>query len=180
MKLLRFLAAPVIAGITIGLAVLLWHEGLPSWQWDKPADSYATAVNRAVPAVVNIYTTQVVSRSLPTDDPLFDRFLEAPRRQRLLSSLGSGVIVSSSGYLLTSHHVVRDADEIFVSLADGREAVARVVGEDPETDLAVLKIDMDDLPTLGLDSDADVHVGDVVLAIGNPLGVGQTVSMGIV
>lgn len=180
MKLLRFLAGPVIAGITIGLAILLWHEGLPRWQAGQPADSYARAVNRAMPAVVNIYTTQVVSRSLPANDPLFDRFLEAPRRQRLLSSLGSGVIVSSNGYLLTSHHVVRDADEIFVSLADGREALARVVGEDPETDLAVLKIDMDDLPALSLDSAADVQVGDVVLAIGNPLGVGQTVSMGIV
>lgn len=181
MKLLRFLAIPAMVGLLFGLSLLLWQ----SWRSGqlhlpaKGAASYASAVSRAGPSVVNIYTTQVISRDTP-DDPLFNRFMEAPRRERLLSSLGSGVIVSRDGYLLTSNHVIQGADEIFVSLADGRESVARVVGTDPETDLALLRISLADLPYTDIGEDKPVHVGDVVLAIGNPLGVGQTVSMGIV
>lgn len=184
MKLVRFFAGPVLAGIVVGLAVLWWYEMGPGAHGynplARPAQSYATAVNRAAPAVVNIYTTQVVSRESNNDDELLNRFLEEPRRERLLSSLGSGVIVASSGYLLTSNHVVEDADEILVALADGREAVAQLVGSDPETDLALLKVDLDKLPVIRLGNGSPVRVGDVVLAIGNPLGVGQTVSMGIV
>ncbi|HBP67427.1 MAG TPA: 2-alkenal reductase, partial [Alcanivorax sp.] len=137
---------------------------------------------RAAPAVVNVYTTQIVTRGGEqlSDDPLFNRFMERPRRERALASLGSGVLVSSEGYVLTSYHVIRDADEILVALRDGRDAPARVVGTDPETDLALLQIALEDLPQIELNGPQPVSVGDVVLAIGNPLGVGQTVSMGIV
>ncbi|HBO80006.1 MAG TPA: 2-alkenal reductase, partial [Cupriavidus sp.] len=97
-----------------------------------------------------------------------------------VSSLGSGVIVSAEGYILTNHHVVDGADEIEVALTDGRKANAKVVGSDPETDLAVLKVTLKDLPAITLGRIENVKVGDVVLAIGNPFGVGQTVTMGIV
>jgi len=185
MKLLRFFAGPVLAGIVVGLAVLWWYEWGPAAHGGnplaRPGQTYSTAVTRAAPAVVNIYTTQVVSREPHSaDGDLLNRFLEEPRRDRLLSSLGSGVIVSSEGYLLTSNHVVQDADEILVALADGREAVAQIVGTDPETDLALLKVNLDRLPVIRLGNGSPVRVGDVVLAIGNPLGVGQTVSLGIV
>ncbi len=185
MKLVRFFAGPVLAGIVVGLAVLWWYELGPGASGynplQRPAQTYSTAVNRAAPAVVNIYTTQVVTReSQDSDDELLNRFLEEPRRERLLSSLGSGVIVSDKGYLLTSNHVVQGADEILVALRDGRETVAQLVGSDPETDLALLKIPLDKLPVIRLGNGSSMDVGDVVLAIGNPLGVGQTVSMGIV
>ncbi|MFN3713901.1 MAG: trypsin-like peptidase domain-containing protein [Alcanivoracaceae bacterium] len=186
MKLLRFFAGPVLAGIVVGLAVLWWYElGPGSFAGGNPlagsGQSYSRAVQRAAPAVVNIYTTQVVTRDAPVaEGDLLNRFLEEPRRERLLSSLGSGVIVSQEGYLLTSNHVVQGADEILVALHDGREAVAEVVGADPETDLALLKISLEKLPVIRLGNGNPVSVGDVVLAIGNPLGVGQTVSLGIV
>ncbi|MDF7189948.1 trypsin-like peptidase domain-containing protein, partial [Escherichia coli] len=102
------------------------------------------------------------------------------QRQEPTASLGSGVIVSSEGYILTNHHVVDGADEIEVALTDGRKANAKVVGSDPETDLAVLKINLPNLPAITLGRLENVRVGDVVLAIGNPFGVGQTVTMGIV
>ena len=147
--------------------------------------SYADAVAAAQPAVVNIYTSKLVTRQYHPlyDDPIFRRFFgmhNVPRRQRMQSSLGSGVIVSPSGYVLTNNHVIAGADEIKVALADGREALASVVGTDPETDLAVLFIEMPDLPAVTLASPEDTRVGDIVLAIGNPFGVGQTVTQGIV
>lgn len=147
--------------------------------------SYADAVERAQPAVVNIYTSKIVTRSYHPlyDDPVFRRFFglnEAPQRQRMQSSLGSGVIVSQSGYILTNNHVIEGADEIRVALHDGRELLASVVGTDPETDLAVLFIETPNLPTITLATSNAVRVGDVVLAIGNPFGVGQTVTEGIV
>lgn len=187
-KLIRFLALPVVAGLAVGLAVLWWYEQGPG---SRPADgevarsaptadSYATAVQRAAPAVVNVYTTQIVTRGdSVSDDPLLNR-MERPRRERALASLGSGVIVSPEGYVLTSYHVIRDSDEILVALRDGRDAPARVVGTDPETDLALLQITVENPPVIDLNGPRPVKVGDVVLAIGNPLGVGQTVSMGIV
>jgi serine protease DegQ len=116
------------------------------------------------------------------DDPLFRHFFGdqlGPQTQRS-SSLGSGVIVSDNGYILTNSHVVEAADEIEVALADNRRAKARVVGSDPDTDLAVLKIDLPKLPAISFGSSEQASVGDVVLAIGNPFGVGQTVTMGIV
>ncbi|MCU5781924.1 serine endopeptidase [Alcanivorax balearicus MACL04] len=182
-RLIRFLALPVLAGLLVGFGVLWWHQqgpGSTRGQGAPSPDSYASAVNQAAPAVVNIYTTQIVSTGAITQDPLFNRFMEQPRRERALASLGSGVIVADDGYILTSYHVIRDADEILVSLRDGRDAPARVVGTDPETDLALLQIALEDLPKIELNGPDQVTVGDVVLAIGNPLGVGQTVSMGIV
>lgn len=147
--------------------------------------SYANAVEMAAPAVVNIYTSKLVTRKLHPlfDDPVFRRHFgldNVPKRQRMESSLGSGVIVSSQGYILTNNHVIAEADEIRVALKDGRETLAQLVGSDPETDLAVLKIEMKDIPAVTLAQSETVRVGDVVLAIGNPYGLGQTVTMGIV
>jgi Do/DeqQ family serine protease len=148
------------------------------------ATSYSDAVRKAVPAVVSIFTSkEIKSRRHPfLDDPLFRHFFgdqleEEPQRA---ANLGSGVIVSPKGYILTSNHVVEAADEIEVALADGRILKAKAVGSDPETDLAVLQIGGVALPAITFgDADA-LRVGDVVLAIGNPFRVGQTVTMGIV
>ncbi|MEO5702381.1 MAG: trypsin-like peptidase domain-containing protein [Gammaproteobacteria bacterium] len=146
--------------------------------------SYAGAVQLAAPSVVNINTTKVVTtRATPySDDPLMQRFfggIQVPRRQ-LESSLGSGVIVSEQGYILTNNHVIEGADEIQVALSDGRNVEAVMVGNDRETDLAVLKVDLNDLPSIIIGESDALLVGDVVLAIGNPFGVGQTVTSGIV
>jgi len=146
--------------------------------------SYAEAARRATPAVVNIFTAKEVR--LPRDhpllnDPMFRRFFGDQFSQRQqTASLGSGVIVSADGLILTNHHVVESADEIEVLLADGRRARAKVVGSDPETDLAVLRVSMRDLPVVEFGDETAARIGDVVLAIGNPFGVGQTVTMGIV
>jgi serine protease DegQ len=135
-----------------------------------------------MPAVVNILTSKAVKRRHPLSrDPFFRKFFgdrdDEPDEQ---NSLGSGVIVSPEGYILTNNHVVEAADEIEVVLADSRKAKAKVVGVDPETDLAVIKIDLDKLPVIVLGQVDQAKVGDVVLAIGNPFGVGQTVTMGII
>jgi serine protease DegQ len=144
--------------------------------------SYREAAGRAMPAVVNILTTKALRDNHPLlKDPFFRRFFgdrAAPEEQQ--SSLGSGVIVSSDGYILTNNHVIEAADEIEVVLADGRKAPARVVGADPDTDLAVIQVDLKNLPVIVLGSADTARVGDVVLAIGNPFGVGQTVTMGII
>ncbi|WP_353981811.1 Do family serine endopeptidase [Salinicola endophyticus] len=146
--------------------------------------SYAEAVNQAAPAVVNVYSSKIIDTSQHPlmSDPFFRQFYgkNLPQRQRMLSSLGSGVIVSKDGYILTNNHVVNDADEIQVALRDGREAIAKVIGTDPESDLAVLRIDLKDLPVIKLSNSENVAIGDVALAIGNPFGVGQTVTMGII
>jgi Do/DeqQ family serine protease len=148
------------------------------------ASSYSNAVRRATPSVVNIFTSKEVhaERHPLLNDPLFRRFFgeQIPDEAQRSASLGSGVIVTPSGYVLTNNHVVEAADEIEVALADGRKVLARVVGNDPETDLAVLRIDGDKLPAIRFGSSDDLRVGDVVLAIGNPFGVGQTVTSGIV
>ncbi|BCL77213.1 DegQ protease [Jeongeupia sp. HS-3] len=147
--------------------------------------SYHDAAHRAMPAVVNIYTAKdVKTKSHPLlNDPFFKRFFDdrfgGDDSQRA-SSLGSGVIVSDRGYIITNNHVVESADEIEVALADGRTAEATIIGSDLDTDLAVIKIDLDALPTLSFADVKRMQVGDVVLAIGNPFGVGQTVTMGIV
>lgn len=144
--------------------------------------SYAAAVQVAAPAVVNIYTTQKIERqSHPLmQDPFFRRFFDDGQPDaRMESSLGSGVIVSPEGYVLTNNHVVAQADAVRVALQDGREVTATIVGTDPGTDIAVLKITLDKLPVLPF-RESTMHVGDVVLAIGNPFGVGQTVTQGIV
>jgi serine protease DegQ len=140
-----------------------------------------------MPAVVNVLTTKAQKRKHPLSrDPFFRRFFERGDRGERedgdddQSSLGSGVIVSPAGYILTNNHVVDAADDIQVVLPDGRKGTAKVVGTDPETDLAVIKIDLDKLPVIVLGHAENAKVGDVVLAIGNPFGVGQTVTMGII
>ena len=146
--------------------------------------SYARAVNQASPAVANLYTAKVVSKPIQPlySDPAFRRFFgdNLPQQKRMESSLGSAVLMSKEGYLLTNNHVTAGADQIIVALKDGRETMARVIGSDPETDLAVLKIDLPDLPAITLGRSDNMQIGDVVLAIGNPFGVGQTVTMGII
>lgn len=204
MRVVRFLAWPVLAGLAVA-ALVLWREFRvvdPSPQTAPPVPevlhssdvaqplaeervSYAAAVQRAAPSVVNIYTRKLApqQRAPLRNDPVFRRYFDQsarPQQQRMESSLGSGVIVSGEGYILTNHHVVANADEIIVLLADGREAEAQVVGTDPETDLAVLRIALKDLAPIPIGSSTQARVGDVVLAIGNPFGLGQSVSQGIV
>jgi serine protease DegQ len=146
--------------------------------------SFNDAVSRATPSVVNIFTSKEIrsQRHRLLDDPIFRRFFgeNLPDEAQRASSLGSGVIVSNSGYVLTNHHVVEAADEIEVALADGKKLLAKVVGNDPETDLAVLRVNAEGLPAIVFGSSDALKVGDVVLAIGNPFGVGQTVTGGIV
>ena len=146
--------------------------------------SYADAVEPAAKAVVNVYTAKVITRKRHPllDDPLFQQFFgnQLGPRKRLQTSLGSGVIVSKQGYVLTNNHVITGADEIQVLLQDGRSAKATLVGADKDTDLAVLHIKLDDLPVLPLGSSDNLRVGDVALAIGDPFGVGQTVTLGII
>ncbi|MCU7848650.1 MAG: trypsin-like peptidase domain-containing protein [Candidatus Thiodiazotropha sp. (ex Lucinoma kastoroae)] len=149
--------------------------------------SYAEAVERAASSVVNIFTAKITteSQTMRFKDPLlqhlFGNMLPEKTRQRLDTSLGSGVIISEDGYLLTNHHVIEGADEIKVVLANGQSVSVSVVGSDAESDVAVLKIDSDSkLQAISIDDSSDQQVGDVVLAIGNPFGVGQTVTMGII
>ncbi|MDN5842297.1 MAG: trypsin-like peptidase domain-containing protein [Alcaligenaceae bacterium] len=147
--------------------------------------TYAPAVARAAPAVVNVYTAKHVDVPLvplPSDPGLNRLFRQLPgfTRRQTSTSLGSGVIVRADGYILTNYHVIEAADAIEVALRDGRQSVARIVGADPDSDLAVLKVNMDKLPAISFNSGHQVQVGDVVLAIGNPFGVGQTTTMGIV
>jgi serine protease DegS len=198
LKALRYLGWPLLVGVLLALLVIQSYPqwvGLPRHELQikqapsyglaaKGPVSYAEAVNRAAPAVANLYTTKVVSK--PThplfNDPMFRRYFggDLPQQKRMESSLGSAVIMSPDGYLLTNNHVTAGADQIVVALKDGRETLARVIGSDPETDLAVLKIDLDNLPAITLGKSDAINIGDVTLAIGNPLGVGQTVTMGII
>lgn len=159
-------------------------EAVPVVETERP-DSYSKAAEIAMPSVVNIFTRKEIKEepSHPLlNDPMFRRFFgeQFESRTRRTSSLGSGVIVSSNGYILTNHHVVEAADEVEVALVDGRKARASIIGSDPETDLAVLKIKLKELPAITLGQSQQVKVGDVVLAVGNPFGVGQSVTMGIV
>ena len=146
--------------------------------------SYSAAAKRAAPAVVSITASKAPPRSTRNDDPVLRFFFGERNRSRGQAEpqvgLGSGVIVSADGYLLTNNHVVEGADDIEVQLPDDRQARAKLVGTDPETDIAVLKISLDALPTVAFGDVDRVEVGDVVLAIGNPFGVGQTVTSGIV
>ena len=204
LKLLMFLAQTITLGLAAAfLIVLFWPELLPQRDngpveirpllspGEAPAasahapGSYATAVEKAAPAVVNINTAKVVTlKAHPfANDPLFRQFFggaEGRERKRTETGLGSGVIVSEQGYVLTNHHVVGGADTIQVTLRDGRSAAAKVIGSDPDTDVAVLKLDLPRLPAITLGQSEKMRIGDVVLAIGNPFGFGQTVTMGIV
>ncbi|KVN37490.1 2-alkenal reductase [Burkholderia pyrrocinia] len=173
-------------GKQLATPIVALREVAPGIGGAPATTSYADAAQKAMPAVVNVFSSK--DGSLPPDprakDPLF-RYFFGDRNARKqqdepAANLGSGVIVSPEGYILTNQHVVDGADQIEVALADGRTATAKVIGSDPETDLAVLKINMTDLPTITLGRSDQSRVGDVVLAIGNPFGVGQTVTMGII
>jgi len=155
-----------------------------SGAWNGPV-SYADAVEKAVPAVVNIHTAKVITHRVHPllKDPVFQKFFGdrfAKARKEIQTSLGSGVLISSQGYVLTNNHVIEGADQIQILLADGRSAKARVVGSDQDTDLAVLHLTADKLPSIVIGDSGRLRVGDVVLAIGNPFGVGQTVTSGII
>jgi len=156
----------------------------------KFTTSFAPVVKKVAPSVVNVFTTTKpkkvsMPRSPMMEDPFFRRFFgedmpgrgyQTPKQ----TGLGSGVVVTEDGYILTNNHVVENADEIKVAFTDGREFTAKVVGKDPKTDIAVLKIDAEDLPRIEVANSDNMEVGDLVLAIGNPFGVGQTVTMGMV
>ena len=150
-----------------------------------PLQSYADAVAVATPSVVNIYTSKHVNIPLvpvPPDPELERLFRDMPgfSRRKESTNLGSGVIVRNDGHILTNYHVVEAADAIQVALSDGRQTTAKLVGADPESDLAVLKIELEGLHAIAFNGEHPAHVGDIVLAIGNPFGVGQTTTMGIV
>jgi serine protease DegQ len=156
----------------------------PTVDVSPKAGSFSAAAQKAMPSVVNVFTSKEIKISSHPlmEDPMFRRFFgdRFESQSRRASSLGSGVIVSPEGYILTNHHVIEAADEIKIALSDGREAKARIIGSDPETDLAVVKVDMQALPTMTFGQSDNAQVGDIVLAIGNPFGVGQTVTMGII
>jgi len=174
----------LLSGMPQNAVVTVGQQAADTGNSAPRAGSYSEAAKKAMPAVVNIYTMKAVKvQQHPLrDDPLFRFFFgEQPEAQSQPSTnLGSGVIVSESGYILTNSHVVEAADGIEVALTDTRRVTAKVVGTDPESDLAVLKIDLPTLPAITFGAPDSARVGDVVLAIGNPFGVGQTVTLGIV
>ncbi len=201
MRRLSFLIWPILSGIIAAVLLLIYVPDLLTPQVHTveireaqnphtpvtPASgpvSYADAVEHAASSVVNIYTRTIVNQpNALFNDPNFRKYYDAenlPRRERIQSSLGSGVILTHDGYIATNNHVITGADSIIVALKDGRESLAQVIGVDPDTDLAVLKINLPDLPSITLSSSDTIRVGDVALAIGNPFGVGQTVTMGII
>lgn len=195
---LRYFGWPLLVGLLVALLIIERYPALvgrssESFTLQRPAfnlpppgpNSYAAAVSGAAPAVANLYTTKLVEKAQQqplAKDPVYQRFFgdSLPRQRRMESSLGSAVIMSPEGYLLTNNHVTANSEQIVVALRDGRETLARVIGSDPETDLAVLKIDLPDLPVISVGHSDSIRVGDVTLAIGNPFGVGQTVTMGII
>lgn len=192
----NFLFTSVATGLAAAFLVLLLRPELAGRESATPPKpvllersggpvSYADAVQRAAPSVVNVFATKITreKRHPLFDDPVFKRFfgdqVARPRIKRE-NSLGSGVIVDDNGYILTNNHVIDGASEIHVVLIDGRSLPARIVGTDPETDIAVLQAAGSKLPVASLGASDPMQVGDVVMAIGNPFGVGQAVSLGIV
>jgi serine protease DegS len=191
--MIDFVWLPVVTGLAVAALLLLFLPELRNFggptsqmgnfstaEWLGPV-SYSNAVKKAAPSVVNIYTKTTVKRSnhLPLKHPFFKR-LKKQQSDRVQGSLGSGVIMDSAGFIVTSLHVVDSVDEILILLYDGRELPATMVGTDPETDLAVLKIDVESLQNISVGNPEQVEIGDVVLAIGNPFGMGQTVTQGII
>lgn len=170
-QLTRFIMIPAVVGALLGLFIVV----MDTMGDNRPG--YAAAVDAAAPAVVNI-TTQTRRRSL-CDHPAMQPFCRGIG-SRTQSSLGSGVIVREDGYVLTNAHVIEGADQIRVMFANGQDAGARVVGTDPRTDLAIIKVDATGLPVIPYDRDYQPRVGDVALAIGNPFGLGHSVSQGII
>ncbi|MEE4278830.1 MAG: trypsin-like peptidase domain-containing protein [Halieaceae bacterium] len=178
---LNFLTWPAIAGVLAGLLLLQQLTLREDAATPAGRESYRDAVAMATPAVVNIYTARRVAstRSPLLNNPLMPIPLGVPR-QRVERSLGSGVIMSEDGYILTNNHVIEGADAVQVLLSDGRSAAAQLVGRDRATDLAALRIDLDGLSAIPVADSDRLSVGDVVLAIGNPLGFGHSVTQGIV
>ena len=177
-QLVRYIVVPALVGAVVGLIVMLASQTQP--QTAKPG--YAAAVKRAAPAVVNIYSSKVVTPpicQLPRFREWCNRFSGAGRKH-MQSALGSGVIVREDGYILTNNHVIAGADEILVAFADGQATNATLVGSDPETDLAVIQVQARGLTAIPMGSSDALEVGDLALAIGNPFGIGQTVSSGII
>lgn len=207
-KIVNYAAFPILLGCILALGMLLLQERKNSDNQTnrvidtspKPttqenisenrtipyqAVSYADAVKKAAPSVVNIYTRKELNERIHPllRDPRYRRFFNSaniPQKQRMQSALGSGVVVRKDGYVITNFHVIDGADEIVIALQDGRQAKARVFGESREYDMAVLKIDLDNLIPISIGNPETAQVGDVVLAIGNPFGVGQTVTQGII
>jgi serine protease DegS len=194
-QLIYFLLQSIVAGLAVAFIIVNFFPGFlskittsgssasNSAASEQSPVSYQRAVSAAAPAVVNVYASTVKKqKSHPLfQDPLFQRFFGKPQQEvRRNSNLGSGVLIGEQGYILTNAHVVRAADEILVTLNDGRQAFASLEGMDDETDLAVLKIQLNKLPMLALGDSHALRVGDVVLAIGNPYDFGQTVTQGIV
>lgn len=198
-QIIEFVSRWVIIGLTAAFVITQIRDQASASRTTQPAEleetapvdvadnpaptlsSFADAVAGSSPAVVNIYTARLITERVRP--PELDRFFgdEWPAvRQRVAASLGSGVIVDTEGYVVTNNHVIAAANEIRLQLADGRVAPAEVVGADPESDLAILKIGLPDLPVMPLGRSDDLKVGDIVLAIGNPLGLSQTVTQGIV
>ncbi|MCB1616076.1 MAG: trypsin-like peptidase domain-containing protein [Pseudomonadales bacterium] len=186
-KFLRFAGWPLITGILCALLYLqLQHPSQPKLQTTGIAPqedvihSYADAVDKAMPSVVNIFTRSRIQRA-PTIEDWFNRFyLNQKPKPQYQTSLGSGVIVDDSGFLLTNYHVIENAESILVMMNDGRETLASIVGFDKEIDLAVLKINLRNIQAIEFADINQARVGDIVLAIGNPFGVGQTVTQGII
>jgi len=185
-SLLGFFIRSMIAGLALAFIILyLWpnvserfsHQPAVLTQLPATPISYADAVDRTAPSVVSIYTTAV---ELQQVSPRLQKILGSSYVARKRQDMGSGVLVSEDGYILTNNHVINRVQNIRVGLWDGRFAAAQVVGSDPETDLAVLKIDLSGLPAAPLAEDSAVRVGDVVLAIGNAFGLSHTVTMGII
>ncbi len=205
-KLIFFILRSAILGLIVAFGYLFWQgeitaediTGLFSQDQHQVTTapqslprsgpfSYADAVQSSSPSVVTIYTSKTVKQSLHPllDDPVFDQLfgeqLKKYKRDKTETNLGSGVIMTRSGFIVTNQHVIDGADEILISLPDGRSSEAELIGQDRETDIAVLHIPLKDLQNISLAGNADnIQVGDVVLAIGNPLNVGQTVTMGII
>ncbi len=166
-------------GVLSGAGIAL-IEAPPAPKAESAPGSLSGAARKAAPAVVSINTSKAAVRHPRSNDPWFQFFFGDQANQQAQAGLGSGVIISPDGYILTNNHVVEGADEIEVTLTDSRRARARVIGTDPETDLAILKIELDKLPVIVLGNSDQLAVGDQVLAIGNPFGVGQSVTSGIV
>ena len=185
-SMLGFLGRSVIAGLALAFVILyLWpsiserliHQPEALNSTPPALVSFADAVDRTAPSVVSIYTRTV---ELQQVSPRLQKLLGSSYVSRSRQDMGSGVLVSEDGYILTNNHVISRVQNISVGLWDGRFATAQVVGSDPETDLAVLKIELNGLPAAPLAEDANVRVGDVVLAIGNAFGLSHTVTMGII
>jgi Do/DeqQ family serine protease len=206
LKLILFLIRSILLGLLVAFVFLLWQsdfnldqiKGLLSWNSNQLRTapiretiagpfSYARAVAKSAPSVVSIYTSKTVKQNVHPllDDPIFDQLfgeqLKKYKRDKTETNLGSGVIITSSGFILTNQHVIDGAEEILVSLSDGRSSEASLIGQDKETDIAVLQIPLQDLNNIQVANlEQEIEVGDVALAIGNPLNVGQTVTMGII